>query len=186
MVLCISTAAVAQVAPLVSPWQTHPVVETKTSYSCPAPAHLPVNFVTGGFYADNDPTHSIIDPVKQKAYQVSFGPMKHEGEVVVVAADAFCSTGSKDAARCVLSHLEAQAREGTLTGKMSSSQAHFVQGWDAGAEAISYLKIEGNLRATAARRTMIHSWLETEAKLTRNFYEGRMRRDGGDAQNHFY
>jgi poly(beta-D-mannuronate) lyase len=38
-------------------------------YSCPAPARLPVDFVTDGFYADNDPTHSIIDPVKQKAYE---------------------------------------------------------------------------------------------------------------------
>jgi poly(beta-D-mannuronate) lyase len=144
-----------------------------------------VDFVTDGFYADNDPTHSIIDPVKQKAYQLSSGPVKHEGEVVVAAADAFRSTGSRDAARCVLSHLEAQARDGALTGKMSSSQAYFVQGWVAGAEAISYLKIDGKLRATAAQRTIIHSWLETEAKLTRDFYEDRMRK-GGDAQNHFY
>jgi poly(beta-D-mannuronate) lyase len=102
-----------------------------------------VDFVTDGFYADNDPTHSIIDPVKQKAYQLSSGPVKHEGEVVVAAADAFRRTGSRDAANCVLSHLEAQAREGALTGKMSSSQAYFVQGWVAGAEAISYRRWGG-------------------------------------------
>jgi hypothetical protein len=44
---------------------------TNAPYARPAPAHLPVDFVTDGFYADNDPTHSIIDPIKQKAYEYS-------------------------------------------------------------------------------------------------------------------
>jgi poly(beta-D-mannuronate) lyase len=185
-VLGISTAAAAQVMPLVSPWRVPPITETRAPYSCPAPAHLPVNFTTDGFYADNDPTHSVIDPVKEKAYELSSGPVKHEGDVVVTAADEFRRTGSRDAAQCVLEHLEVQAREGALTGKLSSSQAYFVQGWVAGAEAIAYLKVEGDLHATPAQRTLIQSWLETEARLTRAFYEDRMRGDGSDAQNHFY
>jgi poly(beta-D-mannuronate) lyase len=185
-VLGISTAAFGQVMPLVSPWHAQPITETKTPYSCPAPAHLPVDFVTDGFYADNDPTHSVIDPVKEKAYELSSGPVKHEGDVVVTAADEFRRTGSKDAAHCVLEHIEAQAREGALTGKMSSSQAYFVQGWVAGAEAIAYLKVEGNLRATPEQRALIQSWLEAEAQLTRAFYEDRMLKDGNDAQNHYY
>ena len=173
-------------APLHSPWDSHPVQATKATYICPAPAHLPVDFVTDGFYADNDPTHSIIDPIKQKAYEESSGPVKHEGNVAVAAADAFRNSGSEEAARCVLQHMEVQAREHALTGKMSSSQAYFVQGWVVGAEAVAYLKIEGTARATAAQKALILPWLQKGADLTRAFYEDRMRHDGTDAQNHFY
>ena len=181
-----SASLAAAAAPLRSPWDTHPIQTTTAPYTCPAPAHLPIDFVTDGFYADNDPTHSIIDPVKQKAYEQSSGPVKHEGDVVVAAADAFRSTGSADASRCVLDHLEDLARDKALTGKMSSSQAYFVQGWVAGAAAIAYLKVDGNSRATAAQRDLILPWLQKQADLTRGFYDQRTRSSHTDAQNHFY
>jgi poly(beta-D-mannuronate) lyase len=182
----VQSASLLLAAPLHSPWDAHPVRATDAPYACPAPAHLPVNFVTNGFYADNDPTHSIIDPVKQKAYAETSGPVKHEGNVIVAAADAFRTSGSGEAARCVLEHLEGQARDNALTGKMSSSQAYFVQGWVAGAAAIAYLKIDGNSRATPAQRELILAWLQKEANLTRSFYDQRMRTSHTDAQNHFY
>lgn len=181
-----STYLLAVAAPLRSPWDGHPVKTTSAPYTCPVPAHLPVDFVTNGFYADNDPTHSIIDPVKQKAYQETSGPVKHEGNVIVAAADAFRTTGSVEAARCVLDHLTTQAHDNVLTGKMSSSQAYFVQGWVAGAAAIAYLKVDGNSRATSAQRDLILSWLQKEAELTRGFYDHRMQSSHTDAQNHFY
>ena len=174
------------VAPLHSPWDAHPVQTTAAPYPCPAPTHLPVDFVTDGFYAANDPTHSIIDPVKQKAYEQTSGPVKHEGNVIVAAADAFRTTGSAEAVHCVLEHLEAQARDNALTGKMSSSQAYFVQGWVAGAAAIAYLKVDGNSRATPAQRNLILPWLQKEADLTRGFYDQHIRTSHTDAQNHFY
>ena len=80
--------------PLVSPWDGNPITPSQVAYQCPEPAHLPVDFATDGFYALNDPTHSIIDPVRQKEYQRTSGPVKHEGDVVVAAADAFRTTGS--------------------------------------------------------------------------------------------
>ena len=108
-----SIKSVALAAPAYhSPWDAHPVKETSAAYSCPEPAHLPVDFVTDGFYADNDPTHSIIDPVKQKAYAESSGPVKREGDLMVAVADQFRKTGSAQAAKCVLQHLEVQAKEG--------------------------------------------------------------------------
>ena len=176
----------ARAAPLHSPWDANPVRTTNAPYDCPSPAHLPVDFVTDGFYADNDPTHSIIDPIKQKAYEQTSGPVKHEGNVLVAAADAFRTTGSAAAARCVLQHLQIDARENGLTGKMSSSQAYFVQGWVAGAAAIAYLKVNGNARANAAERDLILAWLQKEADLTRGFYDERIRSSHNDAQNHFY
>jgi len=182
-----ASATYASAAPLVSPWDSHPIKPTRAPYTCPAVPHLPVDFVTDGFYADNDPTHSIIDPVKQKAYEQSSGPVKHEGDVVVAAADAFRKTGSEQAAACVLTHMESEAREHALTGKMSSSQAYFVQGWVAGAESIAYLKVDGPHRATPEQRKLILPWLKTIADQVRTFYTEREKASGaGNAQNHFY
>ncbi|MES2393137.1 MAG: alginate lyase family protein [Acidobacteriota bacterium] len=144
-----------------------------------------MDFVTDGFYADNDPTHSIVDPVKMKAYSESSGPVKHEGDVVVAAADGFRKTGSAEAARCVIAHLDALAAQGALTGKMSSSQAYFVQGWVAGAWAIAYLKVEGDKWTTTEQRARIFPWLQTLGQMTEAFYEARQA-NGGGAQNHFY
>ena len=173
-------------SPLRSPWDKHLITSTHVPYSCPEPAHLPVDFVTDGFYAQNDPTHSIIDPVRQKEYDRTSGPVKHEGNVVVAAADAYRTTGSEQAAACVIHHLEIEARNHALTGKMSSSQAYFVQGWVAGAAAIAYLKVDGAKRSTPAQRALILPWLQRNADLTRGFYTQRARESGTGAQNHFY
>jgi poly(beta-D-mannuronate) lyase len=178
--------ACAYAAPLRSPWDSHKVAVTQAPYSCPPIAHLPVDFVTDGFYASNDPTHSIIDPVKQNAYVASSGPVKHEGNVVVDAADAYRTTGSTAAARCVLQHIEADARDGALTGKMSSSQAYFVQGWVLAAEAIAYLKVRDSGLATPEQKRVILPWLNQVGQQTRDFYIARERQSGTSAQNHFY
>lgn len=172
--------------PLVSPWDAHPITHSQVAYQCPEPAHLPVDFATDGFYALNDPTHSIIDPVRQKEYERTSGPVKHEGDVVVAAADAFRTTGSDQAAACVIHHLETEALDRALTGKMSSSQAYFVQGWVAGAETIAYLKVDGAKLSTPAQRALILPWLQKNADLTRAFYTQRKKESGTGAQNHFY
>jgi poly(beta-D-mannuronate) lyase len=172
--------------PLASPWDAHPISPSHAIYQCPEPTHLPVDFVTDGFYALNDPTHSIIDPVRQKEYERTSGPVKHEGDVVVAAADAYRATGSEQAAVCVIRHLEAEAQDRALTGKMSSSQAYFVQGWVAGAEAIAYLKVDGARHSTPAQCALILPWLQKNAELTRAFYTQRQKEGDTGAQNHFY
>ena len=178
----------ASAAPLHSPWSAHPVHSTQTPYACPAAPHLPEDFVTDGFYAKNDPTHSIIDPALQAEYNRTSGPVKHEGNVLVAAADFFRKTGSEAAANCVLTHLETLARERALSGRMSSSQAYFVQGWVVGAGAIAYLKVDGPARATEAQRALILPWLQKVADETRAFYDKRASdpQESGGAQNHFY
>jgi poly(beta-D-mannuronate) lyase len=157
-------------------------------YACSPIPKLPENFVTDGFYALNDPTHSIIDPVRQREYNRTSGPVKQEGNTIVAAADAFRSTGSEAAASCVLTHLTALARDRALSGSMSSAQAYFVQGWVVGAAAIAYLKVDGPGRATAQQRAVILPWLQRVADETRAFYDQRASSPGesGGAQNHFY
>jgi|SRR5215469_10886223 len=175
-------------ASFVSPWQLHPVRRTAVPYACSPVLKLPENFVTDGFYALNDPTHSIIDPVRQREYNRTSGPVKQEGNVIVAAADAFRSSGSEAAASCVLTHLTALAQDHAISGSMSSAQAYFVQGWVVGAAAIAYLKVDGAARATPQQRAVILPWLQRVADETRAFYDQRANSSGesGGAQNHFY
>ncbi len=49
---------------------------TDAAYACPAIAHIAPDLVTDGFYRLDDPTHSIIDPVRQEAYHKSSGGEK--------------------------------------------------------------------------------------------------------------
>jgi len=101
--------------------------------------HLPADLTTSGFYSDGK--SSIIDPVKWKAYVASAGPIKRLGQQVVDAADAYRTTGSRAAAECAIAHMEAAAKDAVISGKMSSGQAYYVQGWVIGAVAIAYLKV---------------------------------------------
>src|ERR1700723_1368646 len=111
---------------LLSPWDLSQVQVTASPYHCPAPIHLSADLTTDGFYSDSK--SSVIDPAKWKAYSESSGPYKNLGQVIVDAADAWRSTGNREAAACALSHMEVAARDGVFTGKMSSHQAYYVQG----------------------------------------------------------
>jgi poly(beta-D-mannuronate) lyase len=74
-------------APLQSPWDGKHVAITGAAYTCPAVAHIAPDLVTDGFYRLDDPTHSIIDPVRQEAYRKSSDPVKNIGLAIVAAAD---------------------------------------------------------------------------------------------------
>ncbi len=107
--------------------------------------------------------HSIIDPVKMKAYAESSGPVKHEGNLAVAAADAFRESGSLPAARCVIHHMETEARGRSLAGKMSSRHGLLCSGmgpWCAG-----YRVPEGSQcgRRVEGTEALILPWLHEVA-----------------------
>ena len=171
--------------PLRSPWDLLTVKVTDTPYTCPAPIHLTPDLTTSGFYADSK--GSIIDPVKWKAYQQSSGPVKDLGNKAVNAADAFRTTGSRQAAQCVLALVKTAAEDKALTGKMSSSQAYFVQGWVAGALAIAVLKVRDSGVIDRADTRLIADWLKTVTQQTIDFYDKRdAAAPGGNGNNHLY
>ena len=184
--LIMTAASYAGSARLRSPWDGAPIPATHLAYACPPVERLPVDFVTDGFYADNDPTHSIIDPVKAKAYAESAGPVKHDGSVVVAAADAYRNTGSIAAARCVIEHLEANARNRSLTGKMSSNQAYYVQGWVLGGEAIAYLKVRDAGVISPGQASLILPWMKEVARQARDYYDAKEEQGGPSLQNNHY
>jgi poly(beta-D-mannuronate) lyase len=168
-----------------SPWDLSNVKLTDAHYVCPEPVHVSPDLTTDGFYSDSK--SSVIDPVKWKAYTESSGPYKKLGDEAVAAADAYRTTGSRPAAACVLKLLNAAAADGVFTGKMSSRQAYYVQGWVIGAVAIAYLKVRNSGVVQPNQSASLTSWMKTVARQSMDFYEAAKSKPGGDAgNNHLY
>jgi poly(beta-D-mannuronate) lyase len=165
--------------PLQSPWDGKPVTLTNAPYACPAIEHLSPDLTTSGFYSDKH--SSIIDPVKWKAYVASAGPIKQLGQQVVDAADAYRTTGSRAAAECAIAHMEAAAKDGVITGKMSSNQAYYVQGWVIGAVAIAYLKVRDSGLIRPDQAHLILPWIVKVVQQTMDYYD-----HGHQKNNHLY
>jgi poly(beta-D-mannuronate) lyase len=179
--------AAAPAQSLRSPWDGKPVTITDAAYACPAIAHIAPDLVTDGFYRLDDPTHSIIDPVRQEAYKKSSDGVKAVGMGVVKAADDFRTTGSRKAAQCAMAQILTLAQEHSLAGKMSSSQAYYVQGWVVGAIAIAYLKIRETDIATPQETEIIANWMHSVGEQTIAYYSAHKRVGHGDSQNnHLY
>lgn len=168
-----------------SPWDGKHVNVTDAPYTCPAISKISTDLTTDGFYRTDDPTHSIIDPVRQAAYNASAGPVKAEGMVFVAAADAFRTTGSRQAADCVRSHLLALAQQNSLAGKMSSQQAFYVQGWIAGVFAIDYLKVREAAPMSAEQTKFVGDWLHRIGQQTEHFYDDKHGHNE-KGNNHLY
>jgi len=182
-----STLFAAPAKSLRSPWDGKPVTATDTAYACPAVAHIAPDLVTDGFYRLDDPTHSIIDPVRQEAYRKSSDGVKAVGTAIVAAADDYRTTGSRKAAQCALTQTFTLAQEHSLAGKMSSNQAYYVQGWVVGAIAIAYLKIRETGMATPEQTETIAKWMLSVGDQTVAYYDTHRRSGTGDAgNNHLY
>src|SRR3984885_10982132 len=183
----VGVPAVYAAAPLRSPWDGKHVAVTEAAYSCPAIAHIAPDLVTDGFYRLDDPTHSIIDPVRQEAYINSSGVVKNVGLAIVAAADDYRSTGSRSAAQCAMTQTLTLAQDHALAGKMSSNQAYYVQGWVVGAIAIAYLKIREAGLSTPPQTATIAHWMQSVGEQTKQYYEAHKKAGHGDSQNnHLY
>jgi poly(beta-D-mannuronate) lyase len=168
-----------------SPWDLAKVNVTAAAYTCPPMEPVPSDLTMDGFYRLDDPTHSIIDPVRQSAYTKAAEPVKSDGLKIVAAADAFRQTGSRSAALCVVHATAAMAAADSMAGHMSSNQSYYVQGWIAGQIAIDYLKVRGYGFATSDEDAAISSWLKRIAEQTKQFYAKTGKGDG-NRNNHFY
>jgi len=171
--------------PLRSPWDAKPIKLTAATYTCPAVVHLSRDLTTDRFYSDSK--SSVIDPEKWKAYVASSGPYKDLGQRIVDAADAYRTTGSREAAACAIRHMETAAKDGVFTGKMSSNQAYYVQGWVIGAIAIAYLKVRGSGLISTEQSREILPWIVSVVHQTMDYYDTRRQKATGDAENnHLY
>jgi len=182
---CLIPLALHAEGKLRSPWDGHRVQVTNASYNCPSIVHLSPDLTTNGFYSDSKA--SVIDPVKWKAYSESAGPYKELGNRITDAADAYRTTGSREAATCAIRHMEAAAKDDVFTGKMSSGQAYYVQGWTIGAIAIAYLKLRDSGLLTGAQKKEIPRWIVQVVQQSQNYFDTQRQKSKGDAQNnHLY
>jgi poly(beta-D-mannuronate) lyase len=171
--------------PLRSPWDAKPVALTEATYKCSDIVHLSPDLTTDHFYSDSK--SSVIDPALWKAYVASSGPYKQLGQEIVDAADAYRTTGSRQAAVCATLHMETAAKDGVFTGKMSSNQAYYVQGWVIGAIAIAYLKVRGSGLISAGQQHLILPWVEQVVRQTMDYYDPKRDKVAGDGtNNHLY
>ena len=177
----------ASANPLRSPWDGKHVAGTEAAYTCPAIVHIASDLMTDGFYKLDDPTHSIIDPVRQEAYRKSSDGVKGVGISIVKEADDYRTSGSRKAAQCAMTQILTLAQEHALAGKMSSNQAYYVQGWVVGAVAIAYLKIRELNIATPQQAETITEWFQSVGQQTMGYYDGHKKVGHGDSQNnHLY
>jgi poly(beta-D-mannuronate) lyase len=171
--------------PLRSPWDGKGVKLTNAPYNCPAIVHLSPDLTTDRFYSDSK--SSIIDPEKWKAYVASSGPDKELGQRIVDAADAYRTTGNREAAECAIRHMDVAAKDGVFTGKMSSNQAYYVQGWVIGAIAIAYLKVRDSGLILPEQEHEILPWIVKVVRQTMDYYDIRRQKGTGEAENnHLY
>jgi poly(beta-D-mannuronate) lyase len=75
------------------------------------------------------------------------------------------------------------AKQHSLTGKMSSNQAYYVQGWVAGAVAISYLKTRDARLTTREQAKSIADWLVRVGEETKGYFDPRRVKGTSDARN---
>lgn len=184
-IACAISAHAADAA-LKSPWDLHSVAVSDAAYSCPEVPKLPHDFATNSYYIDSH--HSVVDPTLKKRYDDSVAGIEGFSRDVVKAADAFQTTGSRAAAQCVASLLEGAAEQKALAGHMETSQASYVQGWNLGAWAVTYLKVRNSGVISAEQAQEITKWMKKLAEENEGYYDSkRSKGKGSDAyNNHLY
>jgi poly(beta-D-mannuronate) lyase len=167
-----------------SPWDTA-VTSTETPYACPAPPQLAHDLAVDSYYSDEH--HSIVDEARKKAYDQASAPYADFSRAVVKAADTYRTTGSQRAAECVITLLDAAAKERALTGEMKTTQAIYEQGWSLSSWAIAFLKVRASGAASLEENLDIAAWLKKLAEENRDYYERKSRNPHSDAHNnHLY
>jgi len=185
--LAIAGAHVAGAQPemLRSPWDGAAVTLSDVAYMCPAAPAFAKTLEIGSYYTD---AHmSVIDPAKQAAFQAASDAPTKLAQTVSKAADAYRATGSREAAVCVYSLLEAAAKAGAWAGKMPTFQGTYVQNWTLSGVAISYLKVRKSGLGTPEQNAAIRKWVGTMAAQVRVYFDAGAPNPKSDAwNNHIY
>jgi poly(beta-D-mannuronate) lyase len=168
-----------------SPWDSVKVAQTDAPYACPAPPPFARTLEIGTYYTDSHA--SIADPKKQAAFQKASEDSTHLSQFAALAADAYLSQGSRAAALCVYSLLDAAAKAGAWDGKMPSFSGVYIQNWLLSAVAISYLKVRPSGLGTPAQDAAIQKWFATLSAQVRVYFDAEVVRRGIDRENnHLY
>lgn len=168
-----------------SPWDALAIAPTDAPYTCPAPPPFSRTLEVNGYY--NDLHHSVIDEKAREAEEKATEAPTHLGQWSSEAADAYLTTGSRAAAACVYSLLDAAAQAHAWSGEMPTSQGHYEQKWLLAAAAVSYLKVRNSGAGTPDQEKNIHKWLGSVADRVTEYVESKLSNLDSDAwNNHRY
>ena len=181
LLICVSASAER----LRSPWEVSRITPTEAPYKCPAPPAFSGVLDLQGYYTDNQ--YSVIDPKRLAAFnEASDGPT-HLGQFATNAADAWLSQGSRAAAVCVYSLLDAAARADAWDGKMPNNNGVYLQNWMLSGTGAAYLKVRDSQLGTPEQDARIQRWFRILASRVREYFDAQLSRPGSDAwNNHFY
>jgi poly(beta-D-mannuronate) lyase len=169
------------------PWDTPVIAHAwmpRRTPPCPLAPALSTGIDASDYYSD--PAHSVIDPARLRAYDDATRDLDETARTVGAMADAYRRSGDASLAACVAAWLDTSARAGTLTGRMSTNQAVYEQGWMLGAFAIAWLKVRASTHIPPEERPRIAAWLATVADLNRHYYDSRAAKNIDARNNHRY
>ena len=138
-----------------------------------------------GYYTDKQ--YSVIDPAKLAAFNAASEGPTHLGQYAARAADAWLSKGSRAAAACVYSLLDAAAKADAWDGKMPQLNGVYLQNWMLSGTAIAYLKVRNSHTGTPDQDADIQKWFRLLAARVREYFDMQRTKPGSDAyNNHMY
>ncbi len=170
---------------LLSPWDAIKTTQTDALYNCPAPPVFSTTLALSAYYTDKNA--SIIDQKKLDAFNAASEAPTHLGQSAVHAADAYLATGSRAAARCVYSLLDAAAQTAAWTDRMPDFNGVYIQNWLLSGVAIAYLKLRPSNLATPQQDAEIRRWFRLLSIRVREFFDDEANRNGAEKENnHIY
>jgi poly(beta-D-mannuronate) lyase len=185
VVLVLLAPAVARAEYLHSPWDDLPIAGTIVPYPCPAPPEFAKILDAEPYYTDSH--YSVIDPVKRAAYEKASEGPTHLGQSVGLAADAYLSKGSRAAATCVYSLLDAAAKADAWAGQMPQFQGVYIQNWMLSGAAIPYLKVRNSGIGSPQQDAEIQRWFRDLARRVQFYFDQGKGHPKSDAyNNHLY
>lgn len=187
ILLALTTLAPAapQAGQLHSPWDDRAIAATDAPYQCPAPPEFAKILDAEPYYTDSHA--SVIDPAKKAAYEKATEGPVHLGQSVGLAADAYLSKGSRAAAACVYSLLDAAAKADAWAGEMPHFQDVYAQNWMLSGTAIPYLKVRNSGTGTPQQDAEIQQWFRHLAQRVQIYFDKGKGHPRTDAyNNHLY
>lgn len=171
--------------PLHSPWDDLHIALATDPYTCPDPPPFAKTLNAQSYYTDAH--HSVIDPRLQAEEQKATEGPTHLGQWTTQAADKYLQHGSRAAAACVYSLLDAAARAKAWTGVMPTGQGHYEQKWLLAGASIAYLKVRNTGVGTPAQDKDIQKWFGDLANRVTDYVDSKKNIPGSDAwNNHRY
>jgi len=181
----VAVTSTAQGERLRSPWDGHKVEQTNANYNCPAAPPFAKTVDVESYYVDS--RASITDAQKLVAFQKASEASTHLSQFAALAADAYLDKGSRAAAVCVYTLLDAAARAHAWAGKMPNFQGVYIQNWLLSAVAISYLKVRESGAGTPEQDARIRKWFKALTGRVEDYFGHGLQRGESDAQNnHLY